>query len=134
MDKFGLILARTCQFCKTSNRKCIRWVISIHRCTILKNSAFECILSKLYTSHSKSLQVAFCFNRCQEKVMNDLLNIEKLRPYCPRTSSDALNNLFCLVRECWAEHGVFRPDSRQIYSKIKDIQRELNIKTTVTSS
>jgi len=70
----------------------------------------------------------------KEKVMNDLLNIEKLRPYCPRTSSDALNNLFCLVRECWAEHGVFRPDSRQIYSKIKDIQRELNIKTTVTSS
>ena len=77
---------------------------------------------------------AFCFNRWQEKVMNDLLNIEKLRPYCPRTSSDALNNLFCLVRECWAEHGVFRPDSRQIYSKIKDIQKELNIKTTVTSS
>merc|ERR1712126_648133 len=62
----------------------------------------------------------------KEKVMNDLLNIEKLRPYCPRTSSDALNNLFCLVRECWAEHGVFRPDSRQIYSEIKDIQRELN--------
>ena len=54
----------------------------------------------------------------KEKAMNELLNIEKLRPICPKEVPH-LHGLFDLVKECWAEEGVFRPDSRQIYNRIK---------------
>jgi len=52
----------------------------------------------------------------KEKVMNQILNRERIRPQC--TAGD----IFELVQECWAEQGVYRPDSRQIYSRIKAIE------------
>ena len=57
----------------------------------------------------------------KEKVMRDILNQEKIRPQCPKGKSV----LFDLIKECWAEQGVYRPDSRQIYSKIKRIEEDI---------
>lgn len=60
----------------------------------------------------------------KEKVMNQILNRERIRPQCPKEVNNPSADIFELVKECWAEQGVYRPDSRQIYSRIKSIEAD----------
>ena len=60
----------------------------------------------------------------KENQLSTRINELKLRPPCPKKKT-IVDPIFEIIRECWLETGLFRPDARQIYYKINNAESSI---------
>ena len=73
---------------------------------------FVIIISYVHKNSNGSLHKKFGFYKGLK---------EKIRPRC------GSHAVFDLIKACWVSEGAARPDARQLYKKLKQVQLSTNV-------